>query len=134
MANKDKKRFPSPANIDVDKSGKPKAPEAKKEEQKPLKKVEGKRPDLVKVFHKGKFHIILHNSVHAIVPGENWIDKKIISDAQKHPTIFKHVKDGVLVIGDEASEKAAADAAEAKAVADAAEEKELDVEPESEQE
>lgn len=127
-----KKRFPSPANVEVDKDFKPKAPEPEQKapEKKAEKVVVGKKPELVKVFHKGDHHIILHNSVHAIVPGDNWIDKGLLTEAKKHPTIAKHFKDGLLSDGS-AAVKAEAETVES--AADAADEKELDEVPEAEQ-
>lgn len=92
-------RFPSPANVAVDKNGKPKL-HAQKAAQ-PQVKVEGKKVDVVRVISKCAHHVILPNSVHAIAPGENYVDAKVMADAMKHPSIAHHVNSGKFVVGTE---------------------------------
>ena len=90
------KRFPSPANVAVDKNGKPSVAIEKKEELKPA--VVGKKVKLVGVKHSGDQHVILPNSVHALAPGHNWVDESVISNAVKHPHIASLVSKGVIEI------------------------------------
>lgn len=122
-------RFPSPANVAVDKSGKPlpaKAvqaplPEGSKLHDPNQKVVNGSKVDLVGVHHKGVNNVVLHNGTHALAPGLNWVPREVIVEAAKHPHVAKLIKDGVLKIqsGDEAEPEA-----EAKAEAPAEEKSE----------
>jgi len=87
------KRFPSPANVEVDKSGKPvvsKAPAGPL----PAKAVEGKKAELVQVHYSGDNAVILHNGVHSIANGLNHIAKEIWDEAKKMPNIAAHLKKG----------------------------------------
>jgi hypothetical protein len=97
------KRYPSPANVAVDKSGKPVAVRGPAGPM-PERKVEGKKVDLVEVTHSGKGTIVLHNGTHSLVPGVNQIARDVMDEAKGHPHIAKLLKDGVLKI---AGEKAA---------------------------
>lgn len=95
------KRFPSPANVAVDKKGLPLAPKAPAPAQ--VKEVVGKRVDLVQVHYKGKNNHILHTQAHALAPGLNHVPRDVMNAEMKHPAMAQLVKDGAVSIawGDE---------------------------------
>jgi hypothetical protein len=87
-------RFPSPANVAVDKNGKPTVPVAPKAP--PQKTVVGTPSILVQIQYKGSNTIVLPHSVHSIVPGLNQLDSKAWALAQKLPAIQSLLKSGLL--------------------------------------
>lgn len=95
------KRFPSPANVEVDKEGKPKPPQENKGGPVLEKKVEGKSRPLVKVTHKGDNIIILHDGIRSLAPGENHVDAEVMAESAKHPSIAHLIKSGKLVVHDD---------------------------------
>jgi hypothetical protein len=102
-------RFPSPANVAVDKkTGKPLAPKSDPVDKFSGKPVSGKKVDLVEVEYSGENHLVLHNGVHAIVKGLNHVSREIMDEAAKHPSIAALIKAGKIVIGGKKAAKPSA--------------------------
>jgi len=87
-------RFPSPANVQMNK-GKPVVRPVTPE---PEKTFEGKKPNLIQVHSYLKNTVVLPNGVHSIAPGLNHIGKEEFESASSHPSIAKHIKDGSITI------------------------------------
>ncbi|CAM6004900.1 unnamed protein product [Sphagnum balticum] len=92
------KRFPSPANVDVTKSGVPIAPKAKVELTKA--EVVAKAQKLIQVHYSGENAVVLPNGVHSIATGLNHIGESVWTESKKHPTIAKLIKEGKIKAAD----------------------------------